>query len=187
MAYRSGIQHALREAAIWIVVFSVGFGAFYYFEQIVGVMGHIRQLGEETYRQSTAKIEEQPKSSFERAVHLKAGRSGHFFAKAYINGRPVTVMVDTGATGVALTYEDARNIGLHPRDNDFTRRSRTANGIARSAPAMLDSIRIGDITVRNVSASISEPGKLHVNLLGMSFIRKLGRFELRGKELVLIQ
>ena len=126
-------------------------------------------------------------SNFGRTVHLRARRGGHFFARAWINGRPINVMVDTGATGVALTYNDAETVGLYMKRTDFTRRSRTANGIAKSAPVTLDRIRIGDVEVDDVRASVSQPGRLHITLLGMTFLRQLSRVEIRGDELVLTQ
>ncbi|NOU05782.1 MAG: TIGR02281 family clan AA aspartic protease, partial [Hyphomicrobiaceae bacterium] len=95
-----------------------------------------------------------------RSVELTAKRGGHFFVEAEINGRPVGVMVDTGATMVALTYDDARRAGLSPRDSDFTQRVNTANGVTRVAPVMIERIQIGGIMVRNVEAAILEEGKL---------------------------
>ena len=118
---------------------------------------------------------------------LKASRGGHFFARAFINGQPIAVMVDTGATRIAMTYEDAERLGLRPHSSDYTMTSRTANGMARMAPIELDSVRIGDVEVSNLRGSISEKGKRHITLLGMEFIRKLERFELRGQELVLVE
>ena len=77
-----------------------------------------------------------------------------------INGRSVDAMVDTGASIVALSWDDAERAGLYIRDSDYTQRVNTANGLARIAPVMLDRVSIGDITVRNVPAAVSEPGKL---------------------------
>ncbi|HDO52813.1 MAG TPA: TIGR02281 family clan AA aspartic protease, partial [Rhizobiales bacterium] len=108
-------------------------------------------------------------------------------ARAYINGRPIAVMVDTGATQIAMTYKDAERLGLRPLGSDFTLTARTANGTARMAPVELDSVRIGDVEVTDLRGSIAEQGKLHITLLGMEFIRKLDRFELRGRELVLVE
>jgi aspartyl protease family protein len=108
-----------------------------------------------------------------------AGSQGHYFATLDINGRPVDVMVDTGATMVALTHEDARKAGLHLRPSDFTQTVQTANGEARFAPVVLDRVSIGNITVRDVSAAVAEPGRLKVTLLGMSFLGRLQRVDMR--------
>ena len=126
-------------------------------------------------------------SGFDREVHLRAGRNGHFMANAYVNDREIQVLVDTGASGVALSYEDARAVGILVTEADYTMQSRTANGLTRVAPIMVDHIRIGDIVVRDVQAYVGEPGKLFATLLGMTFLSRLSRVDIRGKELVLVQ
>ena len=126
-------------------------------------------------------------SGFERSVTLKANRGGHFITRADINGQPIVIMVDTGATMVALKYEDAELLDLIPLPGDFTHTTRTANGTGRVAPVTLDTVRIGEVNIFDIRGSIAEPGKQHITLLGMSFIRKLGRFEMRGRELVLVE
>lgn len=118
------------------------------------------------------------------SVRLRADAYGHFSTTAYINGDAVDVLVDTGATAVALTWEDARAAGLHIRESDFTLRSHTANGTAFFAPVVLDSVRIGDITVYDVRAAVARRGQLHKTLLGMSFLGKV-RVEMRDRELQL--
>ena len=67
------------------------------------------------------------------ATALKAGQNGHFFVQAEINGRTMKVLVDTGASAVALSYEDARDIGLRPGSLEFNVPVSTANGIAKAA------------------------------------------------------
>ena len=94
-------------------------------------------------------------------------------------------MVDTGASIVALTFEDAERAGLYIRDSDYTHRVNTANGLARIAPVTLDRVAIGEIMVRNVPAAVSEPGKLTTSLLGMSFLSRLQRVDMRRGVLVL--
>jgi len=187
MAYSSGIKHFKREASSWVAVAALGFAGVYYFDDLRG-------FASQTIASAVSKIDaevnnpvqdkRQSTSGFERSVTLTASRNGHFFARAYINGRPIAVMVDTGATKIALTYEDAERLGLRPHSSDFTLTTRTANGIARAAPVTLDDVRIGDVEVSDLRGSIAERGKLHITLLGMEFIRKLERFELRGRVLI---
>jgi aspartyl protease family protein len=124
-------------------------------------------------------------SSGRRKVELAAGSNNHFFADAELNGRSVSVMVDTGASMVALTYDDARRAGIYPRDSDFTGRSSTANGIARFAPVEIDRVSIGGIEVRNVRAAVMEEGKLDTSLLGMSYLSKIGSVAMKSGRLVL--
>jgi len=118
-------------------------------------------------------------------VALPAGAYGHFETEADINGRTIDVMVDTGASLVALSYDDARRAGIYVNPGDFTGVAQTANGTARVAPVTISRINIGDITVRNVAGVVSERGKSDRTLLGMSFLGRLSRVEMRGGTLVL--
>jgi aspartyl protease family protein len=121
-----------------------------------------------------------------RKVVLSANDYGHFHALAQIKGQQVEFMTDTGATYVALSYETAQKLGL-AQNLRFNGRSTTANGVARVASIVLDAIRVGDITVKDVQAVIAEPGRMSQNLLGMSFIKQLSGFELNGARLTLIE
>lgn len=118
-------------------------------------------------------------------VRLRAARNGHFETTAYINGRPVEVMVDTGASMVALTWEDARRAGIFLTDGDFKHKVGTANGTARVAIVTLSDVAIEDITVHDVKAAVAEPGKLDTTLLGMTFLSRLARTEMSRGVLLL--
>jgi aspartyl protease family protein len=116
---------------------------------------------------------------------LRAGANGHFITAAEVNGQSVEVMVDTGASFVALTYEDAERAGIFLSDADFKHRANTANGVARIAAVTIDRLSIGPITVRDVQAAVSERGRLQTSLLGMSFLGRLSKFEMRPGALLL--
>lgn len=122
-----------------------------------------------------------------RKVVLSANDYGHFHAIAQIKGQQIEFMTDTGATYVALSYETAQKLGLQPQNLRFSGRSTTANGVARVASIVLDTIRIGDISVKDVQAVVAEPGRMTQNLLGMSFIRRLSNFELNGARLTMTE
>jgi aspartyl protease family protein len=119
------------------------------------------------------------------SVSIAAGAYGHFQTQAEIDGRSIDVMVDTGASLVALTYEDAASVGLYVKPSDFTGLAQTANGSTRVAPVTISRISIGDITVRNVPAVVSARGASERTLLGMSFLKRLTRVEMRAGMLVL--
>lgn len=119
------------------------------------------------------------------SVELPVAPDGHYHAEVEINGRPVGVLVDTGASVVALTADDADAAGIYVTEKDFTGRIQTANGAARVAPVLLDKVSIGDITVRDVRAVVSEPGALGVSLLGMTFLGQLERVDMRSGKLIL--
>jgi aspartyl protease family protein len=117
---------------------------------------------------------------------IERSRNGHFMVEGAIDGRRVSFMVDTGASVIALTESDAGRLGYHPAPRDYVVQVNTANGTVRAAPIKLDMVEVGDIMVRNVVAVV-QPDRALVsgNLLGMSFLSRLHRFEYREGKLVL--
>jgi aspartyl protease family protein len=107
-------------------------------------------------------------------IVLSAGSGGHFVTPGSINGRPVQFMVDTGATGVGMSISDAERIGLNYKAGQPIRIG-TANGTATGWLVKLGSVRIGDVEVFGVDASVSGAPMPYV-LLGNSF---LSRFQMR--------
>ncbi|MGE5267282.1 MAG: TIGR02281 family clan AA aspartic protease [Deltaproteobacteria bacterium] len=118
-------------------------------------------------------------------MELTLRSDGHYHADADINGRSVQVLVDTGASMVALTAEDAEAAGVFVTERDFTRRIQTANGIAKAAPVVLDRVSIGDITVRDVAGVVMERGAMSLSLLGMTFLNEIDRVDIRSGTLIL--
>ena len=109
-------------------------------------------------------------------TQIVKGPDGHYWAEARIDGRAVRVLVDTGASVVALTRDDAARLGLSPKPEDFTARVETASGPVRAAPVKLDSVAVAGAEVRQVQALIVEEG-LPYSLLGMSYLGKLSSME----------
>ena len=119
------------------------------------------------------------------ATALKAGQNGHFIVKAEINGRNVKVLVDTGASAVALSYEDAKDIGLHPGSLDYNVPVSTANGVVKAAGVNLDKVEIDGVRVSDVQGLVLPEGALRGSLLGMSFLSKLQSFKVEDGVLYL--
>lgn len=119
------------------------------------------------------------------AVMIDRRANGHFEVRAEIDGTPLTVMIDTGATGTVLTFEDARRAGYEPETLRFEIPVMTANGQASAARVVADEIRIGDIVRRRVPVMVAQSGRLERSLLGMNFIGTLSGFDMRGERLVL--
>lgn len=187
MALSSGTRRLLRETAGWAIAAVIAVAAFLHYERIK--TGAEELLGLPTPTDIAAIEDKGPglgaAVKLGTQVEIKAASNGHFNTAAEINGRSVDVMVDTGATMVALSYEDAERAGIYLNSSDFTRAVSTANGVARIAPVTLDRVSIGDITVRDVPAAVAEPGRLKTSLLGMSFLSRLSRFDMRSGVLVL--
>ncbi|MBI2720349.1 MAG: TIGR02281 family clan AA aspartic protease [Rhizobiales bacterium] len=119
------------------------------------------------------------------ATELKANAGGHFITKAAINGNDITVLVDTGATTVALSYEDADQAGLRPSSLDFNVPVATANGMAKAAKVKIDRIEIDGIKVDDVDGLVLPEGALRGTLLGMSFLSRLRSFRVEAGVLYL--
>ncbi len=116
-------------------------------------------------------------------VEIRSAANGHFYLDAEIDGEKIAVMVDTGATIVALRESDARRAGIRVYDDDFTIPLSTANGTTYAAPVTLDSVVVDDIEIRNVRAVVVPDEQLSISLLGTSFLNKLRRFEISGDTL----
>jgi aspartyl protease family protein len=122
-----------------------------------------------------------------RSVIVPRDARGQFQVEARVDGRRLSFMVDTGASVVALTAADAASLGLHPTQREFIAEVRTANGTVRAAPVTLDTVEVGDLAVHNVAALVLPDAALSDNLLGLSFLSRLRRFEYSGGKLVLEQ
>lgn len=128
----------------------------------------------------------EPRTVAPGAVVLRTDAGRHFRVIAEVNGQRVRFLVDTGASDVALTKADARRIGIDPERLTYNMQYRTANGSSVGAGVRIDRIRIGDIVVDDVQGHVAG-GDLGESLLGMSFLRRLSGFEMRGDEMILRQ
>lgn len=122
-----------------------------------------------------------------RSVIIHRDKRGHFQTEARVDGGYVGFMVDTGASVVALTERDAERIGVRPSRGDFTASVSTANGVVMAARARLASIDVGGLVIRDVDALVLPNTALRENLLGLSFLSRLKRFEYADGKLVLEQ
>lgn len=122
-----------------------------------------------------------------RTIRLTMDSRGHFIADFRLNGRNTRALVDTGATTVAINASTARQIGITLSERDFSHRVSTANGETRAALTTIANIEIGRISAQNVQAMVLDDQALDQTLLGMSFLKTLGRFEVSGDTLTLTQ
>jgi clan AA aspartic protease (TIGR02281 family) len=112
-----------------------------------------------------------------------ANEQGHVILDAAVDGASVRFLVDTGASLVTLTPADARAAGITPSELVFNRRVSTANGSTRMAPVTLREVRIGQLSIYDVPASVLE--HLNISLLGMSFLSRLQSYEMRDGKLTI--
>ena len=115
---------------------------------------------------------------------IPAGRNGHFMVTAEVEGVEILFLVDTGASQVILTAEDAERLGHRVDFLEFSDRFQTANGAIRGAPLLLSDLRIGDLEIEDVRASVIQ-APMSTSLLGMSFLSRLEGYEVGEEGLIL--
>ncbi len=122
-----------------------------------------------------------------RSFSISRDSRGHFATDVRIDGQRIGVMVDTGASVLALNESSAARIGVRPSRGDYTAPVSTANGLIKGARTRIAMVQVGSLTVRDVDAMVLPDAALSENLLGLSFLSKLKRFEFAGSNLVLEQ
>jgi aspartyl protease family protein len=118
-------------------------------------------------------------------TELQSGENGHYYVKADINGSSIEVLVDTGASAVALSYEDAMSVGLRPGTLKYDVPVSTANGVTKAARVKLRKVEIDTVRVADVDAFVMPEGALNGTLLGMSFLGRLDSFKVEDGHLIL--
>ena len=120
----------------------------------------------------------------ENRIAVPQSFDGHYYLTLSVNGAPVEFVVDTGATEMVLTREDAAAIGIDTGSLNFIGTAFTANGAVRTSPVWLDEVRLGPLVDRNVRAVVND-GELFGSLLGMGYLERFSSIEIRGDELIL--
>jgi aspartyl protease family protein len=142
----------------------------------------------ETKADFEARLQGRPPADQDGAIEIRADRRGQFITQATVRGQKLSMLVDTGASAVALPYEVAQRLGFKLSDADFSLSASTANGSTKVAAITLDEVRVGDITIRNVGALVGKPGALgETALLGMTFLSKLRKYEIANGVLTLVR
>ena len=122
-----------------------------------------------------------------RSLSIPRDARGHFQTEGRIDGQRIGFMVDTGASVIALNETSAARFGLRPSRGDYNATVSTANGTIKAARTRLAMVEIGGLIVRDVEAMVLPDEALSENLLGLSFLSKLKRFEYAGGKMVLEQ
>jgi aspartyl protease family protein len=117
-------------------------------------------------------------------VEVPRAPDGHYQLVVRLNDVPVNFLVDTGASDIVLTKQDAERIGIDLSDLDFLGRATTANGNVQTAAISIDTVQLEDIIDRNVRASVNN-GEMPDSLLGMSYLSRFEKLEISGNTLVL--
>src|SRR5437899_10506277 len=122
-----------------------------------------------------------------RRLSIPRDARGHFQTEGRIDGQRIGFMIDTGASVIALNESSAARFGLRPSSGDYNATVTPANGTVKGARARIAMVEIGELIVRDVDAMVLPDAALSENLLGLSFLSKLKRFEYANGKMVLEQ
>lgn len=157
---RQSLGKLMQQALAWGLIF-LGLIA------VIGLWGDIRQ----TVRPRQSVV------TGTNIINVPRAPDGHYYLTLKINGTPIDFLVDTGATQVVLTQNDATRIGLKGDELAFTGRAMTANGEVRTAPVRLELVELGPVRDHDIRAWVNQ-GDLAQSLLGMSYLQRWSRIEI---------
>lgn len=177
--YRGQLGTAARDLMIWLIAGLALIGGYAYRGELMSVASRI--TGELRPAGSPDVVEVEG----EAAVRLRRAINGHFIATTEVNGRSMTLLVDTGASSVVLKPADAELAGIALDGLVFSVPVNTANGVTFSAPVRLKTVAVGPIVLEGVDALVAKPGTLSESLLGMSFLSRLRSYEFAGEYLTI--
>jgi aspartyl protease family protein len=169
-----GVISATKISIIWLSLFIIATALYAFRFELKYASYRILAVIVPSYVQYT-----------EGGLSISRNSDGHFYLEVLINDHAnVRFMIDTGASDLALNRPDAELIGFNLEQLNYSKTYSTANGHSKSAPVLLDSIRIGDMVLRSISAGVGQ-GSSDVSLLGMSIISKFKDFRIDGDILTL--
>ncbi|MBC8013829.1 MAG: TIGR02281 family clan AA aspartic protease [Methyloceanibacter sp.] len=173
--YRGRAGAMARDAVTWLAL-GLGLVTLYaYKEELMPiaarVVGELMPGSAMTVEQSTGGVTE---------VRIRRRLDGHFTATAKVNGTPISMIVDTGASTIVLRPEDAKKAGIDVSRLTYRVPVLTANGRTVAARVRLNEVAIGPLDRQKVDALVAQPGALTQSLLGMSFLSRLRSYEFSG-------
>lgn len=176
MSPRLKLKGALRNIAIWL-----GIGA------LILTVYTLRDDFQQIANRVTGEV--MPFHASESSsgdLVIQRSRDGHFHIEVAVNETPVKFLVDTGASIVTLSEDDARRAGFDPKSLDYTLQFSTANGTAFGAPIRIENMQVGRLSARDVRAAVGGAG-MSKSLLGMSFLNQFNGFSVKGDQLTLMR
>jgi aspartyl protease family protein len=179
-SYRGRIGSMTRDAVTWLAL-GLGLVTIYAYKDelmpiAARVVGELLPGSAMTVEQSTGGLTE---------VKIRKRLDGHFTATTEVNGKSISMIVDTGASTIVLTPEDAKKAGIDVSGLTYRVPVITANGRTVAARIRLNEVAIGPLDRKEVDALVAQPGALTQSLLGMSFLSRLRSYEFSGDFLTL--
>lgn len=173
------LSHMARNIAIWLIIILALVAGYQYRFDLENVASRI------TAGLIPGNAISHYNSDGSQAVTISQSANGHFQVNALVNDRPLRFLVDTGASSIVLSHQDALKIGITDDSLNYSVPIVTANGTALAAPIRLQEIKIGPITRNNIKALVTQSGQMQGSLLGMSFLNSLRSYTVQRDQLIL--
>jgi len=167
VSHRDRLGQMARHAMLWGMIF-VG---------VIAGMGLWSDIRRDVIPRQTVFAED-------ARIEVPRSGDGHYYLTLAIDGTQVRFVVDTGATDIVLSREDARRVGIDPQALTYAGVAGTANGTVRTARTVVDSLALGGIVDRNVAVWVNQ-GEMDTSLLGMAYLQRFSRLEISDSTLVL--
>ena len=164
---RGSLSQTVQQALIWVLIF-VGVITAYGFKDV---------FKSQIFPSSAVQVDAQ-------SVSFTRARDGHFYAMLNIDGRDVEFVIDTGASAIVLSKEDAEHIGIDTDNLNYFGRADTANGTVSTAFVDLGIVKLGSFTDYDLPAAVNG-GELFGSLLGMDYINLFSEVKISGNRLTL--
>jgi aspartyl protease family protein len=178
--YGGRASSMVRDAVTWLALGLALVTLYSYKEEIAPiaarVVGELLPGSAMTVEQSAGGLTE---------IHIRKRLDGHFNANVEVNGKAIAMIVDTGASSIVFTPEDAAKAGIDVSHLTYSIPVLTANGRTFAARVRLDKVAIGPLDRTNVDALVAKHGAMTQSLLGMSFLSRLRSYEFSGDFLTL--
>jgi aspartyl protease family protein len=170
----------LRDAVTWL---ALGLGLVTLYAYKDDLMPIAARVVGELLPGSAMTVEESSNGLTE--VRLRRRLDGHFTGNVEVNGKTISMIVDTGASTIVLRPEDAAKVGIDVSRLTYKVPVLTANGRTVAARVYVDKVAIGPLDRQRVEALVAQPGAMTQSLLGMSFLSRLRSYEFSGDFLTL--
>ncbi len=174
----------MKGALILVVAVGLGIGLLLPREQaVVAVPTPAEEAPVKTVRTPARATPAAASAGWGGETRLRPAPNGHFFATAQVNGQPIRFIVDTGATTVALTVDDARRAGIAVDPSRFEVVGTGASGPVRGHPVTIQTISLDGKEARSLNGAVLEG--LEVSLLGQTFLSRFDEVRISGGEMIL--
>lgn len=171
---KTALPRHIRDIGIWVLIFAVLFVGYSYRDLF-------EDLGQ---RVSSNLLPAQATTSPTGDTVFSRASDGHFYVEAFADNQRIKFLVDTGASSIVLSPDDAKRLGFDFDKLSFTQIFETANGTGRGAKSRLYSLVVGEREFRDIRVSINQT-PMSTSLLGMSFLEQFKSFEFKGDRLIL--